>query len=104
MDGLVTTIEPMISAGSPEPVRGSDGWAIRTRDGSLSAHHEHTLVITRGEPVLLTAAWWRIERTHASRSPPRCKLGLDLIVGPNSASWTQHAEKEPGETYSKDWV
>lgn len=55
-DGLVITIEPMISAGSPEPVQDSDGWAIRTRDGSLAAHHEHTLVITRGEPVLLTAA------------------------------------------------
>lgn len=54
-DGLVITIEPMISAGSSEPVQDSDGWAIRTRDGSLSAHHEHTLVITRGEPLLLTA-------------------------------------------------
>ena len=33
-----------------------DGWTYRTVDGSLSAHYEHTMVITRGEPVLLTAA------------------------------------------------
>jgi methionyl aminopeptidase len=55
-EGLVLTIEPMISAGSPQPVQDADGWTIRTRDGSLSAHHEHTIVITRGEPVILTAA------------------------------------------------
>ena len=55
-EGLVLTIEPMISAGSSEPVQDPDGWTIRTRDGSLSAHHEHTLVITRGAPVILTAA------------------------------------------------
>lgn len=33
-----------------------DGWTIRTKDGSLAAHHEHTLVITSGRPVLLTGA------------------------------------------------
>ena len=55
-EGLVLTIEPIISAGSPQPVQDADGWTIRTRDGSLSAHHEHTLVITRGEPLVLTAA------------------------------------------------
>jgi methionyl aminopeptidase len=53
-EGLVLTIEPMISAGSPRPVQGSDGWTLRTQDGSLSAHHEHTLVITRGAPIVLT--------------------------------------------------
>jgi len=55
-EGLVLTIEPMISAGSPLPVQDADGWTIRTRDRSLSAHHEHTIVITAGEPVILTAA------------------------------------------------
>jgi methionyl aminopeptidase len=54
-DGLVLTIEPMISAGSAQTTTDPNGWAIRTSDGSLSAHYEHTLVITRGEPVLLTA-------------------------------------------------
>jgi methionyl aminopeptidase len=55
-EGLVITIEPMIAAGSSRPVEAGDGWTIRTADGSLSAHHEHTLVITRTEPLILTAA------------------------------------------------
>jgi methionyl aminopeptidase len=55
-EGMVITIEPMISAGSTHIVQASDGWTLRTQDGSLSAHHEHTLVITRGAPVVLTAA------------------------------------------------
>lgn len=55
-EGLVLTIEPMVSAGSARVVQGRDGWTLRTRDGSLSAHHEHTLVITRGAPIVLTRA------------------------------------------------
>jgi len=55
-EGLVLTIEPMISAGSPESFIDKDGWTIRTADGSPSAHYEHTLVITKGEPLILTAA------------------------------------------------
>lgn len=55
-EGLVLTIEPMISAGSASPVQDRNGWTIRTRDASLAAHHEHTLVITRAAPVILTAA------------------------------------------------
>jgi len=54
--GLVITIEPIICAGSERVVEERDGWTIRTRDGSLSAHHEHTIVITQGAPVILTAA------------------------------------------------
>jgi methionyl aminopeptidase len=55
-EGLVLTIEPMISAGSPHPVQDADGCTIRTLDGSLSAHYEHTIVITRDVPIVLTAA------------------------------------------------
>jgi len=55
-EGLVLTIEPMISAGSAESVTDDNGWTIRTRDGSLSAHHEHTIVITKQAPLILTAA------------------------------------------------
>jgi len=53
-EGLVLTIEPMISAGSSRFIQASDGWTLRTQDGSLSAHHEHTLVISRGAPIVLT--------------------------------------------------
>jgi methionyl aminopeptidase len=55
-EGMVITIEPMISAGSVHAIQAADGWTLRTQDGSLSAHYEHTLVITRGAPVVLTAA------------------------------------------------
>ena len=54
-DGLVITIEPIICAGSGRAVEGKDGWTIRTADGSLAAHYEHTLAVTADGPVLLTA-------------------------------------------------
>jgi methionyl aminopeptidase len=54
--GLVITIEPIICAGSGHAAVDRDKWTIRTTDGSLSAHYEHTVVITKGEPILLTAA------------------------------------------------
>lgn len=54
-DGLVLTIEPMIAAGSSQAVEAEDGWTIKTRDGSLAAHCEHTLVITTGAPLILAA-------------------------------------------------
>ena len=54
-EGLVLTIEPMITAGSSYAVQCADGWTLRTRDGSLAAHCEHTLVITRGRPLILAA-------------------------------------------------
>jgi methionyl aminopeptidase len=53
---LVLTIEPMVSAGSGRPVEGRDVWTICTHDGSLAAHYEDTLVITRGRPIVLTRA------------------------------------------------
>jgi methionyl aminopeptidase len=55
-EGLVITIEPIIAAGTGDVSLDKDGWTYRTVDGSLSAHYEHTIVITKGEPVLLTAA------------------------------------------------
>jgi methionyl aminopeptidase len=54
-EGLVITIEPIIAAGTGNVSVDQDRWTYRTIDGSLSAHCEHTIVITRGEPILLTA-------------------------------------------------
>lgn len=54
-EGLVITVEPIIAAGSGRAVLAKDGWTVRTADGRPSAHYEHTLVITKGEPMLLTA-------------------------------------------------
>lgn len=55
-EGLVITVEPIIAMGAGEAFEAADGWTIRTADGSLAAHHEHTLVVTKNGPVLLTAA------------------------------------------------
>jgi methionyl aminopeptidase len=54
--GLVITVEPIIAMGSGRPMYAGDGWTVKTADGSLSAHYEHTLAITDGAPILLTAA------------------------------------------------
>jgi methionyl aminopeptidase len=54
-DGLVITVEPIISAGSGRVFTDKDGWTVRTGDQALSAHFEHTLVVTSGAPILLTA-------------------------------------------------
>ncbi len=54
-EGLVITVEPIIAAGSGRAVVAKDGWTMRTADRRAAAHYEHTLVITRGEPILLTA-------------------------------------------------
>ncbi len=55
-EGLVITIEPLVAERSTGSYEDRDGWTIRTEGGDLSAHHEHTLVITKGAPILLTAA------------------------------------------------
>ena len=53
-EGLVLTIEPLISQRRTR-VRGSeDGWTLKTANGCLAAHHEHTIIVTNGEPVIAT--------------------------------------------------
>ena len=51
---LVITIEPILGAGGTG-IRRGDGWTIRTADGALAAHVEHTIVVTGGRPLVLTA-------------------------------------------------
>jgi len=54
-DGLVITVEPIITAGADSVHTAADGWTIRTNDCARSAHFEHTIVITKGEPLVITA-------------------------------------------------
>ena len=54
--GMVITVEPIIAAGSGRAVLGDDGWTVKTADHKPSAHYEHTIVITKGAPLVLTAA------------------------------------------------
>ncbi|MGA8109642.1 MAG: type I methionyl aminopeptidase [Acidobacteriaceae bacterium] len=55
-EGLVITVEPIIASKSGRSVLAKDGWTVRTADRGLAAHYEHTLVITKDQPILLTAA------------------------------------------------
>jgi methionyl aminopeptidase len=52
--GMTIAIEPMVNAGSAEVKILKDGWTVVTRDGSISAHFEHTVLVTENEPEILT--------------------------------------------------
>ncbi|HWQ23666.1 MAG TPA: type I methionyl aminopeptidase [Gaiellaceae bacterium] len=71
-EGMTIAIEPMITAGSPEVVVEPDGWTIRTADGSLAAHFEHTIAITAEGPRILTPRVGPAQdRESAERIPGR---------------------------------
>ncbi len=53
--GMVLALEPMLNEGTHEVILDKDGYTYRTKDGKRSAHFEHTIVITKGEPEILTA-------------------------------------------------
>jgi len=53
-EGMVLAIEPMVNMGRPAVKVLKDGWTAVTRDGSLSAHFEHTVAVTKDGPLVLT--------------------------------------------------
>jgi methionyl aminopeptidase len=59
-EGMTLAIEPMVNAGRPGVKMLSDGWTAVTRDGSLSAHFEHTVAVTKEGPLVLTRAAARV--------------------------------------------
>lgn len=54
LEGMTIAIEPMVNVGGYEVEKLSDGWTVVTKDGSLSAHFEHTIAITSNGPEILT--------------------------------------------------
>ena len=54
MAGMTLAVEPMVNLGAYGVKVLSDGWTVKTQDGSLSAHYENSILITRGEPEILT--------------------------------------------------
>ena len=52
--GMTLAIEPMVNIGGEGVKEMSDGWTVKTADGTLSAHYENTVLITDGEPEILT--------------------------------------------------
>ena len=63
--GMTLAIEPMINAGVSEVKMLSDGWTVVTADGAPSAHFEHTVLVTEGEPEILT---WRKKSPYESKA------------------------------------
>ena len=55
-EGLVIALEPMLTSAPVRVVEDADGWTLRTHNRMLAVHHEHTIVIRRGTPLVLTAA------------------------------------------------
>lgn len=55
LSGMTIAVEPMVNAGSASIYQMSDGWTVRTADGKNAAHYENTILITDGEPEILTA-------------------------------------------------
>ena len=53
-EGMVLALEPMVNTGGPEVMMKNDGWTAVTKDGSLSAHFEHSVAITEKGPVVLS--------------------------------------------------
>lgn len=65
-EGLVIAIEPFLSLTATSTYTDRDGWTLRTNDGSLAAQFEHTVVVTQGQPLVVTAS-----RDTASRDAAR---------------------------------
>lgn len=53
--GMCLAIEPMVTLGKPAVRTLKDGWTVVTHDGSLASHYEHTVLVTHGDPEILTA-------------------------------------------------
>lgn len=54
LEGLVIAIEPMVNMGKRHVKQSDDGWTIVTKDGKPSAHFEHTIAVTDGDPIILS--------------------------------------------------
>ena len=53
-NGLVLAIEPFLTTGRGHVVEKSDGWSLKTVDSTIAAQFEHTVIVTKGEPIILT--------------------------------------------------
>jgi methionyl aminopeptidase len=60
--GMTLAIEPMVNAGTAAVKVLKDGWTVVTQDGKPSAHFEHTVLVTEGEPEILTCREPKVSR------------------------------------------
>lgn len=73
-EGMTFAIEPMFNLGTAEVKMDSDGWTVRTRDGKLSAHFEHTVVATAKGPVVLGFGRWSADAAKLVTGAPDASL------------------------------
>jgi len=76
-EGMVLAIEPMVNFGTPAVKVLGDGWTAITRDGSLSAHFEHTVVVTKGGYRILTQADGLPNEERQGENEPAQKTARD---------------------------
>ncbi len=72
-EGMVLAIEPMVNAGAHQVYMGSDNWAVYSRDGSLTAHFEHTVAVTADGPRILTP--WHLEADERGAAGAKAATG-----------------------------
>ena len=63
-EGMVIAIEPFLSTKSTLVYQGDDGWTLSAERGNLSAQYEHTLIVTRGAPIVLTRVLTGADAAH----------------------------------------
>jgi methionyl aminopeptidase len=56
VEGLVLAVEPLLSLQPARVEEAPDGWTLRTHNRAVAVHHEHTIVVRRGEPLVVTRA------------------------------------------------
>jgi methionyl aminopeptidase len=64
--GMTIAIEPMVNAGAPDVKLLKDGWTVVTKDGQLSAHFEHTVLVTESEAEILTCPATTLSKSRVS--------------------------------------
>ena len=77
-EGMVLAIEPMVNFGKPAVKVLGDGWTAVTKDGSLSAHFEHTVVVTAEGCRILTA----VDGSGSAKAEPHSGSDRESVVGP----------------------
>ena len=53
-EGIAIAIEPMAFMGKPDIEIADDGWTVKSKDNSMTAHFEHTVLITKNKPLIIT--------------------------------------------------
>ena len=98
VEGMVFAIEPMVNMGRPAVKVLADGWTAVTRDGSLSAHFEHTVAVTKDGPLILTARSSPVGTTRHRRRAGDAERRSALRTWWQAAAMTEDDPRETGDS------